>query len=68
MLKFLKSNYGVALLCILSLFLWAYLLYNCELEWAEYMFYIALIYPAYLYITQMIYAIKRTFFDKRDNF
>ncbi len=63
MLKYLKSDWGLAAICLLSIMLWTYL-FNEGYEWAQYASYVALVWPIYVFIAWTIYAIKRTFFKK----
>lgn len=64
MLKYLKSDWGLVAICLLSMILWTYLLgegYN----WAEYTNYVALLWPIYIFISWLIYAFRRTFIFKK---
>lgn len=65
-LQFLKSDYGIAGLCLLSIFLWKFL-QESGCEWAEYAIWISLLFPAWVFGSQLLYAIRRTFFGyKKD--
>jgi len=63
-MKFLKSDFIIVLLCLLSLFIWVGLLNNGS-EWAIYCIYGALVYPAYVFVVMLTYAIHRTFFKRK---
>lgn len=63
MLKYLKSDFVIAALCLLCLFIFAPFANSGE-EWAKYAIYITLLFPAYVFIVWTISAIKSAFFNK----
>lgn len=65
-LQFLKSDYGLAFLCLVTLFGFKFL-QEAGNDWAEYGIWACLVYPGFLFVSQSIYAIRRTFFGyKKD--
>lgn len=67
MLDFFKRDYILAGISLATIFLWVPLDTIYGYEWASYMPFVAVAYPAYLFVTWSIYAIKRTFFNKKND-
>jgi hypothetical protein len=59
----LKSDFVIVAICLSSLFLLVPFANSGE-EWAQYAIYVALLFPAYVFIVWTISAIKNTFFNK----
>lgn len=64
MLKYLKSDFVIVALCLLCLFIFAPFANSGE-QWAKYVIYITLLFPAYVFIVWTISTIKKTFFNKK---
>jgi hypothetical protein len=64
MLKYLKSDFGIVVLCLVSLFIFVPF-FNDDQEWAKYAIGIALLFPVYVFIVWTISAIRNTFFNKK---